>query len=142
MSTLLKCITKGYESALKVKEQLGVSFKRVSIVTRTWNKEIGSGTPKDTEIEITPRPCVNDPAHDIRLQEAGAIKEGDLIVTEILKLHYPDESFIDAQTNPDKQNIERFYKIGDYLYKSIHVKEKFATWEVHVRRLSSQEDFS
>ena len=131
--SLDKCIQKARESALKVREDLGVSHREVSIIKRVWaGKHPGDGKAKDTVKKISPTPIIKEIAHDIRIMEGGAVKQGDLIISQILKKDYPLESDVDGKS--DEKNIEYLYKVGDYYYNCIHVKDKFDTWNVQVRR--------
>lgn len=132
---LKDCLIKAQKAAYSVRENLGVSHKEVSLVTRTWSgKHPGDGKATDKLTVLDPRPIVKEVAHDIRLLEGGSVKQGDLFIQGLFKDDFPFEADVDAQTKTSDKNIEYFYKVGDFYYTSIHVKERFTTWDVQVRR--------
>lgn len=140
--SLRDCLIKAQKCAFTSREKLGVSHRAVALVTRTWSgKEPGEGSAKDSIQVISPRPIVEEIAHDIAIRDGGAVKQGDLFIKGLFKDDFPTESDVDAQTKYDARNIEQFYKIGDYLYKSIYVKDNFTSWDVQVRRLTDQRGF-
>ena len=137
MSNAVESLSKSINKILSVRETVGATLKKVSIITRTWSGTgIGFGTLSDVAKEIKPDPYVVDFSHDIRLREGGAIKQGDRLVKSISKENFPLESELDGSSSAD--NIEKFYDIGGILYQVITVREKYLTWNVHVRRLSDQ----
>jgi len=133
--SLLGCL----DSVLGVRGDIGADLKSISIVTRTWSgKAPGDGVAHDETEEVHPVPGIRDHSHDIRLLQAGAVMQGDLILTSLSKNRYPTQDLIDCRV--DERNIEKFYQVGEFLYRVIHVKERLVTWDVQVRRLSAQGD--
>jgi hypothetical protein len=100
---------------------------------------VGDGRASDTVTKIYPSPGVKDLSHNIRLIEGGAVKQGDIILTGVSKNKYAEE---DLRSDTGVKNVERFIKLGEDLYTVITVKEGYLTWDVQIRRLSSQENFS
>lgn len=134
--SLKTCLIQAQKCAYKIREDLGVSFQEVSIVTRTWSgKHPGDGKATDKLQLIEPRPIIKEMAHDLRLLEGGSVKQGDLIIKGVFKDDYPLVSDADAQTKTSLKNVEYFYKVNEHYYKSINIKENFTTWDVQVRRI-------
>lgn len=123
--------------AFEARDDIGAIKAEVYIVTRIWSGDrIGDGTPTETKVRMLPTPNIIDLSQDIRLSTAGAIKQGDLILKSISKLNYPTENDVDCLVT--SKTTEKFYEVGGYLYKVIHVKSPYHAWNVHVRRLSNQ----
>lgn len=144
IESLLDCS----EDILETRDCVGAALKEVFIVTRTWSGDRpGNGQPEDKDERILPTPRVVDYSHDIRLREGGGIKEGDIILKGISKNKYSDENYVRGKTT--ERNVEVFYQLGGEingenkgeLYKVISVMENYLTWDVQLRRLSSQEQF-
>ena len=124
---------------LGIREEIGAQLKDVCILSRQWSGErIGDGRAFDTEVELSPSPYIVDLSHDIRGSEAGFIKQGDLLIKQISKNKFPTEDCIDGTVKNDTQEI--FYKVGDFLYTVISVKERHLTWDIQVRRHGPQGD--
>lgn len=120
-----------------VRDCLGLYKSEVFLITRTWSgQKIGEGGATEQKDKIYPTPNIVDYSHDIRLPEAGAIKQGDLMLRGIAMKYYPSESDIDGSSNA--ANVEKFYEVGGNLYRVIHVKEKMVSWQIHIRRLTDQ----
>ena len=123
--------------ALGVRDDIGAIKDEVYIIIRVWDGDrIGDGNATETKARVLPSPLIVDLSHDVRISQAGAIKQGDLMLRQISMKAYPSESDINC-VSTDKL-IEKFYEIGGLLYKVIHVKKKYATWEIHVRKLTNQ----
>jgi hypothetical protein len=136
IASLADCI----DSVLSVRDKAGLVLKECSIVNRKWSgKTVGDGRASDTVTKIYPSPGVKDLSHNIRLVEGGAVKQGDLFLIGISKNKYEDS---DLRADTGKKNQERFIRVGEDLYTVISVKENYLTWDIQVRRLSSQENFS
>lgn len=128
----------GLNSVLSVRNKIGAIKQPVSFITREWTgKTVGDGISKDTETEVYPAPHIVDYSHSIRLQEGGAIKQGDLLLKAISKSSFPSSKDIDGSS--EAKNIERFFKVGEYYYTVISVRERYLTWDVQVRKHSVQE---
>lgn len=128
------------DSILGIREQIGAEKADVYLVTRVWSGRVpGDGFHTDTEEMIRPKPMIVDLSHDIRLQEAGVVKQGDLFIRQISKARYPHEKDIDCQTTA--KNIEKFYKVGEHYYTLIQVVERHLTWDIQVRKHVSRRDY-
>lgn len=126
-----------FDSILCIPDSLGLNLKDVSIVNRLWDGEqVGEGNAHDTAERVLPSPMIVDLTHKYNIKEGGLVQQGDILLKNISKTVYPEKNQIDNTTND--LNHERFYMIGDDLYKIISVKENYLTWDVHVRRLSAQ----
>lgn len=131
---LTECID---ECVLGVREELGLQLAEVSIVTRTWTaEEPGDGSFSDNVEVLSPSPQIVDYSHNIRVQEAGAIKQGDLILKMIPRATYTEEQL---RTDTGIKNVEKFIKVGNHYYRTIHVKENLVTWDIHIRKVSKDE---
>jgi hypothetical protein len=127
------------DSILGVRDDIGAVIQPVYLVTRTWSgTRVGDGTAVDEEAQVLPSPGLKTFAHDVRIREGGAIKQGDIILQNVSKNRYI-ESDLDGSSTAT--NVEKFFRVGDYLYQSINVAEKYVTFDVQIRRLSSQERF-
>ena len=138
MSNLRASLTKCIDSVLGICESIGADIKKVEIITRTWAGERpGDGTFEDISEGMNPLPCIKDLSHDVRVTEGGAVKQGDLILTGVSRNTYPEEDSL--RTDTGTRNVEKFYKIGDHYYRTINIKERLVTWEVHVRKVRQDE---
>jgi hypothetical protein len=123
--------------ALQAVDEIGAIKSYVYQITRTWTgSEPGDGTATEIKTQILPTPLIYDLSHDLRLVEGGIFKQGDLILRMISQYNYPNENDVNCFSNDSK--IEKFYEIDDDLYQVINVRKDYATWNVHVRRLSDQ----
>jgi hypothetical protein len=129
------------DSILCVRDSIGAGLAPVFHVTRTWSgKQVGDGKAKDVETQVLPTPRIKDYSHDLRLLQAGTVKQNDLMLKGISKNQYPEEDMINGKSY-DKR-IERLYRVGEDLYEVISIVEKHVTWDVQLRILSSQERFT
>lgn len=127
---LLDCI----DDILDIRETIGADIEKVDFITRTWSgSRPGDGSFTDVKERLKPLPCIKDVSHDVRLLEGGVVKQGDLILTSISRNSYPEEQRL--RTDTGVRNVERFYKIGDHYYRTIHIKKRLVTWDVHVRKI-------
>lgn len=137
MSNLVESMKACVDSILGIRTKVGADIQKVYIVARTWEgPAVGEGSMWESTEEVTPTPGVKDHSHSLRVTEGGSYKEGDLIIHQISKHRYPLESDVDCSSSHPL--IEKIYKVGDYYYRVIHVRESHLTWDVHVRRLSDQ----
>lgn len=134
---LLDGLRANIDSILGVRDSIGATFKTVSILTRTWSgTRVGDGSARDSVVLVSPTPQVTEYGNDVRIQEGGAVKQGDNLVKGISKQSYPLESDIDgSSTDP---LVEKFYLLDDKVYTVINVKEKYLTWDVLLRERSDQ----
>lgn len=140
MATGVDSLRKGVNKILQSREKIGAALKSVSLVTRSWSgSRVGEGTAEDSSVAVRPTPRVKPFAHDLRIREGGAIKQGDILIKGISKQNFPDEDQIDGSS--DAKNIEKFYEIGNKIYQVIEIRERHLTWDVQVRRLSDQRRF-
>lgn len=126
--------------ALQSVDEIGAIKSYVYLVTRTWSgTEPGDGNATEEKAQILPTPQIRDLSHDIRLQEGGAFKQGDLILRMVSQYAYPNESDINCASSA--KNIEKFYEVEGNLYRVINIRKDYATWNIHIRRLSSQDRY-
>ena len=131
-------ISKCLDKALKVREDLGLQKADVFFITRTWNGErVGDNGFSDQTTKVSPIPEIVDLSHDIRVQQGGSYKQGDLILKGFSRNAYPQEQTF--RTDTGIKNVEKFIKVGDHFYRTIHIKENLVTWDVHVRKVSQDE---
>lgn len=124
-------------SLLGIRDQLGAALATVKIVTRTWSgTEAGEGTAAETSVTLSPSPKVVNYSHSIRLQQGGAVKQGDLVLKQISKTQFASQAQVDGSSAA--RNVEKFFEVGGQLYQAISVTEDHFWWNVQVRRLSSQ----
>lgn len=130
MTNLPKSLGKALDGALSVRDKLGLSKAQVVLVTRTWEGKVpGEGNASDVRKQILPSPTIKDYGHDIRIAEAGAIKQGDLIMKHLSKELTRQE--ILNQT--DKKNVERFWEIDGRRYQGVKEKDHIVYWSLQVR---------
>lgn len=124
------------DSILGVRDQIGAVIQPVYLVTRTWSgTQVGDGAATDTEAQLLPSPGLKNFAQDIRLREGGAVKQSDIILTNVSKNSYTEAQLDGSSTG---QNVEKFYRVGAKLYQVINVTEKYVTWDVQLRELTNQ----
>jgi hypothetical protein len=125
------------DDVLGIRDDIGAVLAPTYLVTRTWTgARPGDGTFSDDESQLLPSPYIVDLSHNLNIPDAGTIKHGDILLKNISKQSYPLESDLDGSS--DAKNIEKLYRIGEYLYQVIRVKNNYITWDVQVRRLSDQ----
>ncbi len=130
---LMSCV----DSALSVRDKTGAKLHDVFVVTRTWSGEdIGDGQSSETEIQVLPTPEIVDYSMDIRLQTGGSIRQGDLILKSISCNKF---SAVDLHTQTEQDNVEKFYKINNEFYDVIRIRERFITFEVHIRKTNERD---
>jgi hypothetical protein len=134
---LLESLLPNLGCVLEVRDEIGAVLKPVSFVTRTWSgTRAGDGTAVDVVTPMKPSPAIVEIGNDIRILEAGAVKQGDHILKSVSKLAYPLESDLDCSTSSPL--VEKFYLVGDKLHSVINIKEKYVTWDILVRQRSDQ----
>lgn len=137
MSGIIESLLPVVDSILGVRDTVGAVLKPVSLLTRTWTgNQPGDGAATDLVTRILPSPGIREYAHDLKIQAGGAIQQGDVVVTGVSKNQYPTQDLIDGSC--PSANIEKFYLVGEAVYQVINVKENYLTWDVQLRRLSSQ----
>lgn len=125
------------DDILGIRDDIGAQLKLVYLVTRTWSgSEPGDGTATDAETQLLPTPHVVDYSHNVKIAEGGAFKQGDILLRGISKVAYPAQSSVDLST--EGAGIEKFYRVGELLYKVISIREKHLTWDIQLRKLSDQ----
>lgn len=125
------------DDVLQIRDEIGVLRSKVYLITRTWTgSEPGDGTATESKSQVLPTPWVIEIGQDHRLIENGVVKSGDVIVKQISKKNYPYKTEFRSIT--ESLNVERFWDIKDELYTVIHIKDQYATWQVHLRKLSKQ----
>jgi len=142
----VKSLLKGIDPILKIREDIGANLAEIFLITRCWSgDQPGSGKFKDTEKRISPTPGIKDFSHDIRLDENAGVQQGDIILTNISKRQFPSESDID--TKSDDRSVEKAYKLvnrskDEKFYTVVSIKEKQLTWDLQIRRISSEDIWS
>lgn len=137
LSNLRASLLKSVDCILGIREGLGAELAEVYIITRTWAGERpGDGEFIDVSKDLRPWPHIVDLGHNINVAEAGSIKQGDLILKQISRNLFTE---LDLLTCTDIDNVEKFIKVGNHYYRTIHVKEKLLTWDVHIRKVSEDE---
>lgn len=137
MSNLRKSLLNCVDKILDIRENLGALLAETYFVTRTWSGERpGDGSYSDSITKVEPQPNIKDLSHDIRLMEGGAYKQGVLLLTGFSQNQYTEE---DLRTQTDSKNVEKFIKVGDHYYSTIHVRQKLVTWNVQVRKVLQDE---
>lgn len=130
---LLDCI----DNVLKIREDIGAQLADVWIVTRTWSGErIGDGNFVDEVVKMFPLPQIKDFSHNVRITEASAVKQGDLILVGISRNQYTEEML---RTDTGSATVEKMIKVGAHYYRTISVKENLVTWDIQVRKVNQDE---
>lgn len=131
---LLDCL----DDILSIRDCIGANLAECKIVTRTWSgQRVGDGSFEDAEEELKPTPQIKDYSHDLRLQQAGTYKQGDLILRGISKNAYPEETIL--RTDTGNKQVEKFIKVGANYYRTIQIKENLVTWDIQVRKVAQDE---
>ena len=132
MSDALTGVRKSLNKILAIRDKVAV-IHAVFQVTRRWTgSEIGEGIFQDDKMRILPTPGIKEYGHDVRLNEAGAIQQGDIILKGISKVNYPTEKDLDC-SSPDA-DTEKFWLIDDKEYVTVNIKESYLTWDVQLRK--------
>lgn len=133
-ASLLECV----DEILGIRDCIGATLAPVTLVTRTWTgARVGDGEFEDEETLMEPSPEIVDYSHSLRLQDGGTYKQGDLILKNVSRKSYPEES--DLRTDTGVKNVEKFIKVGAHYYRTIHIKEKLVTWDIQVRKIAQDE---
>jgi hypothetical protein len=136
MSDALTGLRKSLNSILSIRDKVAI-IHAVFQVTRRWSgSEIGEGEFVDEKVRMLPTPGFREFGNDVRLNEAGAIKQGDIILKGISKVNYPTEKDLDCSSAD--ASTERFWLIDDKEYTTINIKESYLTWDVQVRKRSGR----
>lgn len=120
---------------LSVRDEMDLSLKEIYIVTRTWSgDEPGDGMFKDSKEQILPTPRIVDLRHQIRSREAGINEEADVMLKMISKESYPTKDLLDLSVKA--KNIEKFYMVGEDLYRITSIQEKHLVWAVMLKKIN------
>lgn len=137
MSDLVNDILGCTDEILSIRDDLGAKKYQVSILTRVWSgTELGDGTPVDSVEKIYPSPYIVDYSQSLRLSEGGNVKEGDILLKNISRQSYANESDLDCSTN--NKNIEKFYFINNRLYNVVSITRHYVYWNVMVRQTNKK----
>lgn len=136
-TTFILDIQDVFDEAVQARDDIGAILDEVYIVTRTWTgSQPGDGLAKESKTIIFPSPWIIDLSQDLRLKEGGIIHQGDILLKQISRKRYPNESDINcASSNP---KVEKFIELGGYLYQVINVRKTYAEWHLQIRRLVDQ----
>lgn len=125
------------DDLLSIRDDIGAALKEVYIVTRTWSgEELGAGQPSEIKERMLPSPHIVEFSHSLRIREGGAVKQGDILLKMVSKNKYPNLSDVDLSGLP--LNVEKLYEVGGKLYRPISVTERYVTWRVLLRPISSK----
>lgn len=137
--TLVDSLRPGLNDILGIRDAIGAKKRDVFLLTRTWSgTNIGEGNFKDETTKVFPTPHLVDYSHSIMLHDGGAVRSGDIIIKSLSKLSYPQAKDIDCRVDQDLTNVQKFYFINNMEYTVIHVKDKYLTWDVQVRKISDE----
>ena len=137
MSNLREKLIKSVGCALKIRDDLGVQIADVYIVERSWSgQREGDGELLDTLTKIVPTPQIMDYSHDVRIQQGGSYKSGDLILKSIPLDAYTEE---ELRTDTGDDTTVKYIKVGNHFYRTVHVKEKTVCWDIHITKVSEDE---
>jgi hypothetical protein len=126
------------DCVLSVRDGIGASLAGVSIIHRRWAGErVGDGTFTDQVTPLKPTPQIRDYSHDVRVSEAGSVKQGDLILVGVSRSAFPDEATLRTDVRSPKE--EKMIKVGRHFYRTVHVREKLVTWDLHIRKINQDE---
>jgi hypothetical protein len=118
---------------LGVRDRLGLSKAAVSLLTKSWDgKKPGEGSCTESRMEMHPSPTIKDYGHDLRIVEAGAIRQGDLLLKHL------DRKLTREQilNQTDRASVESYWEIDGRLYKAVKEKDEIFYWSVQVRPTS------
>lgn len=134
--SIKECLLDAIDCAAGIRDDLGLQLAEVSIITRKWTgSRVGEGKFTDTEIKLKPSPEIVDFSHDIRAGQ-GSYKSGDLILKTIPQSRFTEQ---DLRTDTGERTVEKFIKVGDHFYRTIHIRKRIVTWDIHVRKISEDE---
>lgn len=129
-------LKKGINSILAVRDKIGI-LHEVFIVTRTWSGgDVGRGEKSDRTHKVVPTPGIKAFSQDVRITEASAVQQGDIILRGISKVNYPLESDVDCSSTA--KGVEKFFLIADKEYQVKNVTESYVTWDVQLRLRSGK----
>lgn len=130
MSDLKKALGGSLKSALSVRDKLGLSKAQVVLVTRKWSgAKPGEGNSRDDRKQILPSPTIKDYGHDLRIMDAGAVKQGDLFLK-----HLPRELTREEILNTtDKNNVECFWEVDGRRFQGVKEKDETFFWSLQIR---------
>lgn len=137
MSDIKDCLLDSLDCVLSVREDMGAQLADSFLITRTWSgSRVGDGTFKDTSTPLSPAPEIVDLSHDLRVQMNGTYKSGDLILKSISQKKYSED---DLRTDTGVKNVEKFIKVGPHFYRTVHVRQRLVTWDLHITKVSQDE---
>lgn len=130
MSNLKDTLASSLKSALSVRDKLGLAKATVYLLTREWDgKRPGEGKSWDYRRKMNPSPTIRDYGHSLRIVEAGAIRQGDLILKHIDR-ELTREQILNLT---DKPNIESYWEVNGRLYKAVKENDQLFYWTVQIR---------
>ena len=81
--------------------------------------------------QVLPTPIIQDYSHNIRLLEGGAVQQGDLILTNIPKSIYNEESL---ETATEEGTREKYWVINGLAYTTVRIVRNYLSFNVQIRR--------
>jgi hypothetical protein len=131
-SDIKKSLCKCIDQVLGARDSIGAYVHTVCLVKRMWDGEtIGDGKATDIKTPVRPTPGIREFAHNIMVQEGGAIQQGDILLTSISKNRFSRD---DLSVQDDNPTHEKFFLIDDREYRIVNVTEHLVTWNVLVRQ--------
>ncbi len=126
------------DDILGIRDDIGAAKQKVFFVERRWSgTELGDGSYQDKPKDrMLPSPRVVEFKHQLGIREGGAVKQGDILLKMVSKNIYPDKA--DLEFAGLDKNVEKFYEIGERLYRPIAITEKHLTWSILCRPVSGQ----
>ena len=121
------------QDVLKIRDDIGAVKAHVYFLTRETDPNTGE-VLKDTWKQILPTPNIRDFGHDIKLVEAGAVKQSDLLLTSIPISKYREEDLV---TDTENQETQLFFVVQQKAYTTVHIKRNYLTFNVLIRRFEA-----
>ncbi len=142
-SLLDDCFLDAVDCGLEARDITGMLKAKVQLVTRTWQGEtVGRGDFTDDVVDVYPTLNVKDLSWQRKLNPTGNVNNGDIMLKGISMKRYPYVCDVDNSSPGKSAYVERFYLVDGKLYKCVNVTKQYATWDVTVRQLSSQQPYT
>jgi hypothetical protein len=128
-------LTRSLNSVLRVRDNLGLAKAEVKFLTRTWTgKRPGEGSVSDVIIPVIPSPSIIDYSHKLAIVQAGAIRQGDLILKHLSKDKFSREELLNQTKSPA---IESFWDVNGILYKGVSCTDHLFSWSLQIRPVTA-----
>ena len=135
--SLKENLISSFDDILATRQNIGAVIQRVYIVHRRWTGDrVGDGIFRDSYTLVDPQPQIIDLSHNLNIQAGGVYEQSDLILKLISKNKFARQ---DLLTDTKDEFTEKFIKVGDFFYRTKHIKEKLVTYEIHIQKVSQDE---